>query len=101
MKQIGLLSDIHDFINERVFSFFEKVDEIWHAGDLGNIESPDKLAAFKPLKAVYGNIDGHDVRAAHPLHQRFKCEEVDVWITHFGGYPGWYERYVKPDIQYI
>jgi putative phosphoesterase len=98
MKRIGLLSDTHGFINERIFTFFENVDEIWHAGDFGNIETADKLAKFKPLKGVYGNIDGQDVRVVHPLHQRFKCEEVDVWMTHIGGYPGHYERYVKPKI---
>ncbi len=98
MKRIGLLSDTHGFINERLFSFFENVDEIWHAGDIGNLETADKLAAFKPLRGVYGNIDGHGLRAVYPLHQRFRCEDVDVWITHIGGYPGRYERYVKPDI---
>ncbi|MFV0267604.1 MAG: metallophosphoesterase family protein [Draconibacterium sp.] len=98
MRRIGLLSDTHGFIHERIFTFFEKVDEIWHAGDIGNIETADRLAAFKPLKAVYGNIDGQDVRIVHPMYQRFKCEQVDVWMTHIGGYPGRYERYVKPDI---
>lgn len=98
MRRIGLLSDTHGFINERLFLFFDKVDEIWHAGDIGNVETSDKLATFKPLKAVYGNIDGHELRAVHPLHQRFKCEGVDIWMTHIGGYPGRYERFVKPDI---
>jgi len=98
MKYIGLLSDTHGFIHPRLFVFFEKVDEIWHAGDIGTIETADKLSAFKPLKAVYGNIDGQDVRTVYPMHQRFFCEEVDVWITHIGGYPGRYERYVQPDI---
>jgi len=98
MKRIGLLSDTHGFLHPRIFPFFEKVDEIWHAGDIGDLETSDKLAAFKPLKAVYGNIDGHELRAVHPLHQRFMCEDVDVWITHIGGYPGRYERVVKPDI---
>jgi len=98
MKRIGLLSDTHGFLNPRLFSFFENVDEIWHAGDFGNLETVDKLAAFKPLKGVYGNIDGHEIRAVYPQHQRFLCEEVDVWITHIGGYPGKYERYVKPEI---
>jgi putative phosphoesterase len=98
MKRIGLLSDTHGFLHERIFSFFENVDEIWHAGDFGNIKTADKLASFKPLKAVYGNIDGQDVRTDYPLHCRFKCEKVDVWMTHIGGYPGRYERYVKPDI---
>ncbi len=98
MKRIGLLSDTHGFINERLFLFFKNVDEIWHAGDIGNLETADKLVAFKPLRGVYGNIDGHELRAVYPLHQRFNCEDVDVWITHIGGYPGRYERYVKPDI---
>lgn len=98
MKRIGLLSDTHGFIHPRLFTFFEKVDEIWHAGDIGNIETADTLAKFRPLKAVYGNIDGSDVRTVHPLHQRFLCEDIDVWITHIGGYPGHYERSVKPDI---
>ena len=98
MKRIGLLSDTHGYLHPRLLKFFEDVDEIWHAGDIGNIETADNLAAFKPLKAVYGNIDGNDVRAVHPLHHRFLCEENDVWITHIGGYPGHYERYVKPEI---
>lgn len=98
MKRIGLLSDTHGFLHQRIFSFLENVDEIWHAGDFGNIETADQLVAFKPLKAVYGNIDGQDVKVVYPQHQRFFCEGVDVWITHIGGYPGRYERYVKPDI---
>ena len=98
MTRIGLLSDTHGFINPRLFPFFEKVDEIWHAGDFGNIAIADTLAAFKPLRGVYGNIDGQDLRTSYPLHQRFVCEETDVWITHIGGYPGKYERHVMPDI---
>lgn len=98
MKKIGLLSDTHGFVPERVFRFFADVDEIWHAGDIGNLETADKLAAFKPLKAVYGNIDGQEIRTVYPQHQRFVCEQMDVWMTHIGGYPGHYERYVKPEI---
>jgi uncharacterized protein len=98
MKRIGLLSDTHGYLHPRIFTFFEKVDEIWHAGDIGNLETADSLAAFKPLKAVYGNIDGHEIRAVHPLHQHFICEDIDVWITHIGGYPGHYERSVKQEI---
>ncbi len=98
MIKIGLLSDTHGLIHERIFSFFKDVDEIWHAGDFGNLETADQLSAFKPLRGVYGNIDGHEVRTVHPLHQRFMCEKVDVWMTHIGGYPGRYERYVKPEI---
>jgi uncharacterized protein len=98
MKRIGLLSDTHGYINPRLFSFFEKVDEIWHAGDIGTLETADRLSDFKPLKAVYGNIDGQDVRSTYPQHQRFLCENLDVWMTHIGGYPGRYERDVKPGI---
>ncbi len=98
MKRIGLLSDTHGFLHPRLFAFFENVDEIWHAGDFGDLETADKLAVFKPLVGVYGNIDDQKLRTVYPFHQRFKCEEVDVWMTHIGGYPGHYERYVKPDI---
>jgi putative phosphoesterase len=98
MKRIGLLSDTHGYLNPRLFPFFEKVDEIWHAGDIGNLATADQLSAFKPLKAVYGNIDGQDVRSAFPLHARFFCEELDVWMTHIGGYPGKYDQRVKPEI---
>ena len=73
MKNIGLLSDTHGFIHPRLYNFFEKVDEIWHAGDIGNLETADELAAFKALKAVYGNIAGHELRTVIPLHQRFFC----------------------------
>lgn len=98
MIHIGLLSDTHGEIPERLLSFFESVQEIWHAGDIGNIETADRLAAFKPLRAVYGNIDGQDVRSVWPLHQRFKCENIDVWITHIGGYPGNYDRSIRQEI---
>lgn len=98
MKRIGILSDTHGYLHPRIFPFFEKVDEIWHAGDFGNIETADELSAFKPLKGVYGNIDDQKLRSVFPMHLRFNCEEVDVWMTHIGGYPGRYERYVKPEI---
>jgi uncharacterized protein len=92
MPRIGLLSDTHGFINPRIPDFFGSCDEIWHAGDIGNIEAADKLAAFKPLKAVYGNIDGNDLRAVYPKNLIFDCGEVKVYMTHIGGYPGRYEK---------
>jgi hypothetical protein len=95
MKQIGLLSDTHGFIDDRLYSFFDKCDEIWHAGDIGNIETADKLAAFKPLRAVYGNIDDYQVRSQYPQLLRFECEQTDVLITHIGGYPNHYESSIK------
>lgn len=98
MKRIGLISDTHGFLDDAVFKHFDQCDEIWHAGDFGNIELADKLAAFKPLKGVYGNIDGKDVRICHPLDLRFMCEGVDVWMTHIGGYPGKYDARIRTEI---
>jgi putative phosphoesterase len=98
MTRIGLISDTHGFLDDAVFKHFENCDEIWHAGDFGNIELADKLAAFKPLKGVYGNIDGKDIRDVYPEHLRFMCEKVDVWMTHIGGYPDRYAPDVKREI---
>lgn len=97
MKQIGLISDTHGYLDEAVFRHFADCDEIWHAGDFGpDVAAP--LAAFKPLRGVYGNIDGKDIRAEYPEHLRFQCEAVDVWMTHIGGYPGRYAPQVKREI---
>ncbi|SEO31742.1 hypothetical protein SAMN05192574_10748 [Mucilaginibacter gossypiicola] len=98
MTRIGLISDTHSYLDDAVFKHFENCDEIWHAGDFGTIELADKLAAFKPLKGVYGNIDDKDVRIVYPEHLRFKCENVDVWMTHIGGYPGRYSQNIKTEI---
>lgn len=98
MIKIGLISDTHGFLDDAVFKYFDDRDEIWHAGDFGNIELADQLAAFKPLKGVYGNIDGNDIRATYPEHLKFTTEQVNVWITHIGGYPDRYSSHVKPEI---
>lgn len=98
MKKIGLISDTHSILTEEIFTFFKNVDEIWHAGDIGNVEVSDKLSKFKPLRAVYGNIDGHELRVIHPENQRFKIERVEVFMTHIGGYPGRYDARVKQQI---
>jgi putative phosphoesterase len=98
MTRIGLISDTHGYLDDAVFKHFENCDEIWHAGDFGNIELADKLAAFKPLRGVYGNIDGKDIRDVYPEHLRFMCEKVDVWMTHIGGYPDRYAPDVKREI---
>lgn len=98
MLKIGLISDTHSYLDDAVFKHFENCDEIWHAGDFGSIEVADRLAAFKPFKGVYGNIDGGDLRKTYPEHMRFKCENMDVWITHIGGYPDRYSPLVKPEI---
>lgn len=96
--KIGLISDTHSYLDDAVFKHFDKCDEIWHAGDFGTLELADQLAAFKPFKGVYGNIDGPEIRQVYPEHQRFKCEDVDVWMTHIGGYPDRYSSFVKPEI---
>ena len=96
MIRIGLLSDTHGYLDPRVFHFFADVDEIWHAGDFGSLEVSEQLAEFRPLKGVYGNIDGPEIRHTHPLDQRFECGGMDVWMTHIGGHPGRYDRRVRP-----
>lgn len=95
MKRIGLLSDTHSHWDERYATHFASCDEIWHVGDIGNIGLADRLSTIAPLRAVYGNIDGQDVRRAYPEVQRFMCEGVDVMMKHIGGYPGKYDRSVS------
>jgi len=90
MKRIGLLSDTHGFIHPKVSDFFMHCDEIWHAGDIGNIETANKFSEIKPFKAVYGNIDGNDIRQAYNEYELFDCEQVKVLMIHIGGYPGRY-----------
>jgi putative phosphoesterase len=90
MQRIALLSDTHNYLDPKIFKYFESCDQIWHAGDIGTIAVTDKLAEIKPLVAVYGNIDGQDVRKVHPKDQVFFCEQVKVFITHIGGYPNRY-----------
>lgn len=90
MKKIGILSDTHGYWDDRYLQHFETCDEIWHAGDIGTMEVADRLAAFRPLRAVHGNIDGADIRRQYPEVLRWKCEEVDVLMKHIGGYPGRY-----------
>jgi len=96
--KIGLLSDTHGWIHPRLFNHFAGCDEIWHAGDIGNMETADKLAAFKPFRAVYGNIDDSDVRKVYKEHLMFEAGELRVWLTHIGGTPGHYDQRVKPMI---
>jgi len=98
MKKIGLISDTHSYLDEKVFEHFKDVDEIWHAGDFGNAAIADELKAFKPLRGVYGNIDGYDIRSVYPEDLIFMCEDVKVFMKHIGGYPGRYEPGVKNTI---
>lgn len=97
--KIGLMSDTHGYLHPQVFRYFGEVDQIWHAGDIGSVELADQLEAFKPFKAVYGNVDGQDLRIRYPEHKLFICEGVKVWMTHIGGYPPRYTPTIKPHIQ--
>lgn len=98
MTKIGLLSDTHGYWDDRLSTFFEKCDEIWHAGDIGSIEVADTISKFKSFKAVHGNIDDHKLRVVYPKIQRFICDGVDVFITHIGGTPSRYEHEIVPII---
>ena len=96
MKRIGLISDTHSFLDEKVFHYFKDCDEIWHAGDIGNPEVADQLEAFKTFKAVYGNIDSTDIRVRFSEDLHFTCEGLKIWMTHIGGVPPKYNTRVRP-----
>jgi putative phosphoesterase len=105
MLKIGLLSDTHGYLDPKIYDVFKDVDEIWHAGDLGTIELCDELKKLKPFYAVFGNIDGKDIRLEYPLNLIIEREGLKILMTHIGGYPGNYEpkarrqiEEVKPDV---
>ena len=93
--RIGLLSDTHGFFDDAIFDCFADCDELWHGGDVGSIDLLDRLNAFKPTRAVYGNIDGAEVRSALESDLQWECEGVRVYMTHIGGNPGNYDRRAK------
>ena len=97
--KIGLISDTHNYLDTQVLDYFSDCDEIWHAGDFGTIKIADQLKEVAPLVGVYGNIDGQDIRTEYPLHQRFNCEGLDVWMTHIGGIPGRYCIPIREEMQ--
>jgi putative phosphoesterase len=90
MRKIGLLSDTHGYLLPKIFEFFSDCDEVWHAGDIGAVETLDELTDNWSVKAVFGNIDGEDIRLLCPLEQVFFCEQLKVYMIHIGGYPGKY-----------
>jgi putative phosphoesterase len=94
LKTIGLLSDTHSDISDKILDFFSNVNEIWHAGDIGSMDVVNQLQAIKPLKAVYGNIDDYKIRQEFPEIMEFMCESIAVLMIHIGGYPGKYEKKV-------
>jgi uncharacterized protein len=98
MIRVGVLSDTHSYIDAPMLNFFEACDQIWHAGDFGSMEIADILEKKKVLIGVHGNIDDYFIQKRFPMHQRFMCEEVDVWLTHVGGYPDHYSPPVYTEI---
>ena len=99
MKKILLLSDTHSFIDNQILKFVKQADEVWHAGDIGDLKVTDTIKKLKPLRAVYGNIDNKDARAEFPLNNRFEIENTSVWITHIGGYPKKHNQRVREVLQ--
>ncbi len=99
MQRIALISDTHNYLDPKILKYFEECDQIWHAGDIGTISITDELSKIKPVIAVYGNIDGQDVRKVHPLNQLFMCEQVKIYITHIGGYPLRYSKEALEEIK--
>ena len=95
MTKVGLLSDTHSWWDEKYLQYFETCDEIWHAGDIGSVEVAQKLAAFRPFRAVYGNIDGQEIRRMFPQVNRFTVDGAEVLMKHIGGYPGNYDSSIK------
>ena len=98
MTKILLLSDTHSFIDEKILNYCANADEVWHAGDIGSLEVTNQIAEKSKLRAVYGNIDNKDIRSEFPLDNKFRTEEVSVWMTHIGGYPYRYSPRVKKTI---
>ena len=98
MTRIGLISDTHNYLDETIFEHFKNCDEIWHAGDFGTVTIAEKLNNLKPLRGVYGNIDGYDIRSVYPEILKWKCEDVDVIMKHIGGYPPKYDASIKKEL---
>lgn len=98
MLKIGLLSDTHGWWDEKFATHFESCDEIWHAGDIGSVSIAERLSAIKPLRAVHGNIDGHELRLLYPRIAQFSIENVQVMMTHMGGYPGHYDPAIRAEL---
>tara|TARA_R110000787_G_scaffold12665_2_gene40682 strand:- start:8001 stop:8498 length:498 start_codon:yes stop_codon:yes gene_type:complete len=101
VKKILLLSDTHSFIDDQILKFVKQADEVWHVGDIGNLEVTDTINKLKPLRAVYGNIDGKDARLQFPLDNKFRVEDVTVWMTHIGGYPNRYNARIRDELKKI
>jgi uncharacterized protein len=98
-KRIGVISDTHGHLDAKINKYFSGCDEIWHAGDIGDLSVTDELNKIAPVRGVYGNIDNHQIRREFPLHQRFIIEDCDFWMTHIGGKPYAYNRTIIRELQ--
>lgn len=99
MTKILLLSDTHSYIDNAILKHVKQADQVWHAGDIGDLEVTDAIKEITSIRGVYGNIDSAEIRTEFPEHNRFMCEGVDVWMTHIGGYPGAYNMRVRERIK--
>jgi putative phosphoesterase len=98
MTRIGIVSDTHGYIDESLLEFFSDCNQVWHAGDIGDLKVTEAIAQKFELKAVFGNIDGTDARMLFNENNKFKCENLNIWITHIGGYPGNYDYRIKNEL---
>tara|TARA_B100001248_G_C27123428_1_gene336840 strand:+ start:72 stop:563 length:492 start_codon:yes stop_codon:yes gene_type:complete len=99
MKKILLLSDTHGHIDEHIMKYVKESDEVWHAGDIGTTQVTDTISNLKPLRAVFGNIDNHELRLSFPEELLFECEDMNIYMTHIGGRPGRYSKRVSEKIK--
>jgi len=96
--KIGLISDTHGHVDDKILFHFKDCEEIWHVGDVGTLSVIEELETICPVRAVFGNIDGQDIRIRYPEHQKFTMNGVRVWLTHIGGYPGRYNPQIREQI---
>ena len=96
-----MLSDTHGFLDPALFAYFSQCDEVWHAGDFGPVEILDELKAFKPLRGVWGNIDGAEVRASVPHELQWECAGMSIYMTHIAGHPGAWDKRAKAQLARI
>jgi putative phosphoesterase len=99
LKKILLLSDTHSYIDDKILKYVNQADEVWHAGDIGDLKVTDSIKKLKPFRGVYGNIDDAKARMEFPLDNRFMCEQVSVYMTHIGGYPKKYNARVLNELK--
>ena len=101
MKKILLLSDTHGHVDDHLMKYVKESDEVWHAGDIGTTQVTDTISSEKPLRAVFGNIDNHELRLSFPEELLFECEDINIYMTHIGGRPGRYAKGISEKIKSI